>query len=515
MQENEFEKRVEDKLAGLKLPPSDGVWTAVEAELSKKKRRRVIFFIFLLAGLGLAGYTSYTLLDRSAKTTLANEQNLPVRNESNNPPHSKNENVTRADNDHEKKNNIVTDEVKKEDNGQTAANTPLEEVKQTDSKIPGKAAVAKKEMIAVKDIKDQKVYNKKEKTVTPVTPDQKEVPGKKRNNTDDVADDVIKPGKQKNIVQQNDPAQPGINSRNDQPEGADKDGRSELKKEDTTSVADTLKVYAAVDSSAADLAKEESAQPKKIAAKKIKWGLDLSGGATFSRNQAFSVVNSGRVSAERAYYNNSPLVSGTPQNPGGIEPPSSVNAGPAFKAGVFAEMNLSKRSSMAAGLRYAYLSERMKVGSYRDTFYVANAYSSTAITNGVYGPARQKTFTNTYHFIELPLSYQLLLSNPRKMQVLWNAGVIAAYLINTNSLAYDTASGGIYYKQPDVVNRFHFHLHTGLSFRFAAKKNFAWSVGPELSLDMTRLMKQDIFTRQRYLFYGGLSAKIFLPSLKK
>ena len=61
MQENEFEKRVREEIGGLRLRPSEEVWGKVEAELKRKKRRRVVFFIFLLAGLSLLGGSGYFL----------------------------------------------------------------------------------------------------------------------------------------------------------------------------------------------------------------------------------------------------------------------------------------------------------------------------------------------------------------------------------------------------------------------------------------------------------------------
>ncbi|MBA4139041.1 MAG: hypothetical protein H0X70_00800, partial [Segetibacter sp.] len=54
MQENEFEKRVQNRLAGLSLVPNEEVWKQVEARIRKEKRRRLIFY-WLLAGLFLTG----------------------------------------------------------------------------------------------------------------------------------------------------------------------------------------------------------------------------------------------------------------------------------------------------------------------------------------------------------------------------------------------------------------------------------------------------------------------------
>src|SRR5688572_24768618 len=62
MQENEFEKRLQEEMGEFRLRPSDDVWSKIDVQLRKKKRRRVVFFIFLLAGLSLlsTGYFLFT-----------------------------------------------------------------------------------------------------------------------------------------------------------------------------------------------------------------------------------------------------------------------------------------------------------------------------------------------------------------------------------------------------------------------------------------------------------------------
>ena len=67
MQENEFEKRLQEEMGEFRLRPSDDVWNKIEVEIRKKKRRRVVFFIFLLAGLSLMGYTGYFLTSTTKK----------------------------------------------------------------------------------------------------------------------------------------------------------------------------------------------------------------------------------------------------------------------------------------------------------------------------------------------------------------------------------------------------------------------------------------------------------------
>ena len=67
MEENKFEKRVQNEMREFRLRPSDAVWEKVEEQLKKKKRRRVVFFIFMLAGLSLLGYSGYFFTKTNSK----------------------------------------------------------------------------------------------------------------------------------------------------------------------------------------------------------------------------------------------------------------------------------------------------------------------------------------------------------------------------------------------------------------------------------------------------------------
>jgi apolipoprotein N-acyltransferase len=73
MQENEFEKRLQEEMEEFRLRPSEVVWNKIEDELKKKKRRRVVFFIFLLAGLSLVGYSGYNLFTPGKKNPVAKD----------------------------------------------------------------------------------------------------------------------------------------------------------------------------------------------------------------------------------------------------------------------------------------------------------------------------------------------------------------------------------------------------------------------------------------------------------
>jgi Outer membrane protein beta-barrel domain len=60
MHENEFEKRVREKMDQLSFDPSDTVWSGVDKEINRKeKRRRPLFWVFFLSGLTLAAGSFY------------------------------------------------------------------------------------------------------------------------------------------------------------------------------------------------------------------------------------------------------------------------------------------------------------------------------------------------------------------------------------------------------------------------------------------------------------------------
>ncbi|RYY98504.1 MAG: hypothetical protein EOO11_07815, partial [Chitinophagaceae bacterium] len=61
MQENNFEKQVQQKLGELRFAPTQPVWAAVEARIrQKKERRRFVFWLFF--GVLLLGGTGAWLL---------------------------------------------------------------------------------------------------------------------------------------------------------------------------------------------------------------------------------------------------------------------------------------------------------------------------------------------------------------------------------------------------------------------------------------------------------------------
>ncbi|HKO80072.1 MAG TPA: outer membrane beta-barrel protein, partial [Chitinophagaceae bacterium] len=256
------------------------------------------------------------------------------------------------------------------------------------------------------------------------------------------------------------------------------------------------------------------ATAKKKRVPEINWGIELSYGISANQEDAFSFFDGGQKSLDMVY--NSPQYStGSPVASTTFYSPSSIKAGAAFRAGLVGEMKISRKSSISSGLRYAYYSNSIKVGTYKDTAVsFTNSFSQDVNARGpIYRGVRQKEYTNRFHFIQLPLQYQWQLNKGVKMPILWNIGATAGYLISTNGLVYDTAASGIYYHDKKAFNKFNWSLNSGFSFRFGNKSKLQWSLGPELSLSMNKLTKAD--TKKQYLLYGGLTGRIIFAKKNK
>ena len=82
MHENNFEKRVQEKMDQLGFDPSDTVWTAIDKEINKEKRsRKPFFFLFFLSGLLLAGGGIYFGMVKNSANNIITSQQLNGKKE--------------------------------------------------------------------------------------------------------------------------------------------------------------------------------------------------------------------------------------------------------------------------------------------------------------------------------------------------------------------------------------------------------------------------------------------------
>ena len=523
MQENNFEKHVQQQMEELRLRPSEAVWEKVEEEIRKKKKRRVGFFIFLLAGLSLLGYSGYFLFNKS-KTNLVEQNATQTVNKkesiNNNQPGPATENVNGKNENSKKQEPGNESQLSLKEEKNIVIEEKVNSIETNDIAVNEKEATVKEENIVLKDPVKRTVkptVNKKlsDKTRNRYTAITNKKPGqstkksysqKKKDSGIPViskADDVSSPAiAEKDLPENKDFAVQDKNLQNKDVQGKDIQAKKDSIAEEEITVNKEV----------------PAATAKKKQVPKINWGIELSYGVSANRENAFSFFD-GQKMAEVLYSppqanagspGSSPLVSSNM-----FYSPSSIKSGAAFRAGLVAEMKISRKSSFSSGLRYAYFSNSIKVGSYKDTaISFTNSFSQDVNARGpIYGGVQQKEYTNRFHFIQLPLQYQWQLNKGIKMPILWNVGATAGYLVSTNGLVYDTAASGIYYHDKKAFNKFNWSLNTGFSFRFGNKNKLQWSLGPELSLGMNKLTKSD--TKKQYLLYGGLTGRIIFAKKNK
>jgi Outer membrane protein beta-barrel domain len=465
MLENEFEKRVREKMDQLGFDPSDTVWTAVDKEINKEKKRRTpIFWLFFFSGLLLAGGVYYFIENKNNLNTIARTQQQGEINK--------------------------------------------ERVRQSVIKVPEPGKVSKKEGEDTRNSTNQNSQtNKTELNRKPLNQRKVLEPGKEKiyaggtndfdkkgikkpvqnaisKKTDDI---VIDNYSNKNIkTESENAAKNGIDS----PSGKTVTGIVENKTPNQDSVSDTK------------LAKNKNQKTKSST-----WQIGFTGGAGISN------INQGLFNSDKSLSINNPASAA--YNPVIINNPvyssSEITPGFSFTAGAFVQRNLSKRISLSAGLNYHYYSAKIKTGSkVNAVFYTTNSTTPLYAGNNYYQNGDIQTFTEQYHLIEMPVSVNFQLNKSNWFPFIWEIGLSPGYIIGSNALYYDPNTN-IYivnYQQP---NKIQLNGSTAVLFGFRLNKN-ELQIGPQLQYGLTGLLKIND-GNTGHLFYGGLKIS-FIPSKK-
>ena len=484
MAANEFEKNVRREMDEFKLHPSGEVWPKIEERIREKDRkRRILFFIlFSSIALMLAGYGIYNFSGNNRKSEaqhkLSEDNNQADKNKIDN---SKNEELNKG-----------TVAIKQ--------TIPLENTEQ-----------ANKTLLVGKQ-KQMHQPHKEDGFLRPI-------PRKDPGSQDQITVN-IDPAEKENYIKSDKTNQEttNVSSSNRQQVITDTAQREVAKPND--------KNLALNNTTGSKLEEPTDARPVQVMNKKkedkvsnkITWGLGLSAGTSVITEDAFSFKSS-YAAADRQYN-----VPGSSQNGGNPATGGGGSGGPttyyryaqsqnepafAFKAGIHARKNISKRSSLSAGLGYSYLADKIKVGATQGQGQTQSAFSLS-----YYSGSPQQTFTDHFHFLEFPLSYNWRVTNNADHFLSLNAGVSPSYLLATNALLYDTAAGGVYYHNKDLITRTHLNFISGISYQFKNKNSLEFSIGPQFSFDITKAFKSDL-DKRKYFLYTGIGASVLFDNKKK
>lgn len=458
MSENDFEKKVQQRMEEFNLLPTPAVWNSVEFRIRKEKKRRFIFFwlfMFLLAGI--AGTIALVVTHKKPSTAIAN---LSVDKKIIPPPKTTDSNIQTTDNSLPEPQRIINKE---------SSETALfknKDVKISDPVSPkksqGKLSISQKAKPSIFSSPLVKPVNKSEVQTVPDV-DQKNI-------------QVVKPL----IVE---------NKNNNEPV---KKPISETPVPATKNQLTSPVIALTTDS----LTKSGNSKEKK---KKLsEWGLVLSAGRS-------TLIRDLRLFNKRyGDYNYSPLLSG-PSSPAG----NSVQRNffkPSFSlsAGIYKKSKLSKKLDLLSGFSYQFLSARMIAGSRFDSMRtINNNYSQGLVINSFYRPVvaqladlANSYYTNQYHFLELSADLSWKIINRDKLKIQWNNGFSYSRLVASNMLYYDYGIQG-YYKDNNRLQKNQLFFKTSLDIPLTKRL----SLSPFTSFSLTPVQK-NYDTLQHYSNYG-------------
>jgi hypothetical protein len=231
--------------------------------------------------------------------------------------------------------------------------------------------------------------------------------------------------------------------------------------------------------------------------KKMEWVGTLQAGVSGISSGFFSIPQS-----TAAYVQSSSSASfSSPSNGGGVttgQPtvsgsPSDVKPGFAFSGGLSLRRYMSDVVSLEAGIRYSYSSTSIQVGQKRDNAAAVQLglpSFSGYYTNTSAATRTGYTYTNQYHFIEIPVRAQFLCGPQSPLS--FNTGLSIGRLLASNALQYD-ASKNVYYKDNSFFNKTQLTLSAGADIRLWRKKAMPVEIGPRLQYGLTNLFKENIY----------------------
>lgn len=498
MQENNFEKKVQQKMDELSLSPSAEVWQKLSVNIARQKRDRRFFIIIFLLLLTISSTVYLVFKNPSNKEfqktssryyisgKIKRGSNLKIENKANkivdntNSTENSGSNVIASGAQHQ---SVLSVKNEKPD-GET--NTSFSQKTFSSSKRNSKGEKNNLHVGAVDKVK-KVVYNTSKQlniTVDEIAPG--DFAGKNFNTIDSgsIKDDDRK-NKKVAYLKGDFIIQPS---------------RYEIAGEATT-----IKVVQLSDSFVQMLTtanKKQLGTENKMELKRgnaWKFGVNFSLGASTTQAGLLGIIGPGDGSKSSAdQIQNTP--GGVPTGSPIVYYPSQLKTGAGILIGGFAQKSISTRSSIALGLNFKMLSSSMNTGARVDSiaFFNSNNFSSRDF---FYRNGNQQNFKNHFYFIELPVSIKLQLNKQKKAPVYLTTGINFGRLINSNALQFDVTSGN-YYRDNALLNKTQLSGSLGVLFSLNANDKNPLLLGPGMQYGFNKMADAGLYKTRHYSFFG-------------
>ncbi|MEO6315345.1 MAG: porin family protein [Chitinophagaceae bacterium] len=496
MPENDFEKQVQQQMNELSFVPSAAVWPEVEKQIRRKKRRLLLWLPVLLVLLAGAGWWQ---MDGEQKDASNNALKIVAGEKSAGSSVKKTAYSGTQDSLQKENTGLKQQPVNEAAADKLLPASPLKN--QIKKSIAGERTqdnqpVSKLFSSKHSGGKGDALANKKQAIARSINDGlNDDLPGKQGLATvEKIATKKVPvhkaPVKESNTVDQTEEAEGAITSMEAMDENNTKTGGTPL--QDSIMFSEPR----AVIKGAKDIAEKKKPAARK---KKIEWGISVQAGSS-NFSGGFSGVYSSAASYldSRVIYSNSSAAPGNNLNNGSSNPggatPSVVRPGFSFAAGAFVVKKIGKQANLLAGLHYHYYSTRINVG----------AKVNTNISSLEYRTGDAGTYTNRFHFIEIPVTIAQQLGKASRFSI--NAGVAASLLAGSQAVVYN-AQNNSYQQGKTYINKVQVGLLAGIDYKFFPK-SVPVLVGPQINYGISNIFTKDLYG-SRHLFFAGIGAKIF------
>jgi|GEM_PF-2423916 len=474
MQENEFEKKLQQKLEMLQVQPTAEVWQKVKLQVTQKKKKRRFAFFFLLAFMLFAGGLVTNML-----------LNKPVNDSTTgNAAISKDAMEAYADKGLSETKPAVDDEV---DKGVQKAAT---------SEIRSALAAAIEE-----------------KNVSTITVNNKTVGLENSSNKSNSA--VRKPIKKSTKAKlkvaattpqvdedQDEIAQVSVMEKENSQPATTVTVVGKEEGEVAVDVSKDIKEIIVTDLKAEEKTQQElkkKSEPKKAAvvtkeskkkSNERKWGIGFSFTAGLNKVGSSSM----HKSFSQEDYNGG--TSGNPNTPtAGINSNalSPMQPGAAFASGIHIYRKLGNSLKLTMGLQYNYSSLVSKTGKRLDT--------TAAVRFEMYQTGSSVNYTNRYHYLTIPVSLSARLFSIGNREILMDAGASLSQLVGTNALSFNSTQGR-YFTGVNDLNKTILSLSAALAINLAGSNKPALYIGPQVNYALTPMAATGLHQGMHPLYIG-------------